>query len=213
MKKFATYASMATLMLAAGAASAAIQNVQGTVTYVQTANSTGNINGLINYVVSGTWDDANNDLNLTFSSDVDAWFPGADSVSQPTPNAEYTVDGVMTYVHGFSGGTVPNQTWVTDNDISTCVPTAGTDICSFVDAPSTFLVIPAFGVGGLGEMNLVATATTLNFDFQHNYDAQDAKFVATFDLAVSQVPVPAAAWLFGSALVGLAGVGRSRKVK
>lgn len=29
---------------------------------------------------------------------------------------------------------------------------------------------------------------------------------------VSEVPVPAAAWLFGSALVGLAGVGRKRKV-
>ena len=27
----------------------------------------------------------------------------------------------------------------------------------------------------------------------------------------SNVPVPAAAWLFGSALVGLAGVGRKRK--
>ena len=30
--------------------------------------------------------------------------------------------------------------------------------------------------------------------------------------AVSQVPVPAAAWLFGSALVALAGIGRNRKV-
>ena len=29
---------------------------------------------------------------------------------------------------------------------------------------------------------------------------------------VSEVPVPAAAWLFGSALVGLAGIGRKRKV-
>jgi hypothetical protein len=29
--------------------------------------------------------------------------------------------------------------------------------------------------------------------------------------APSAVPVPAAAWLFGSALVGLAGIGRKRK--
>ena len=32
------------------------------------------------------------------------------------------------------------------------------------------------------------------------------------DGTVSAVPVPAAAWLFGSALVGLAGIGRKRKV-
>jgi hypothetical protein len=37
--------------------------------------------------------------------------------------------------------------------------------------------------------------------------------VYVYELAqVNPVPVPAAAWLFGSALVGLAGVGRKRKI-
>ena len=39
-----------------------------------------------------------------------------------------------------------------------------------------------------------------------------AVYSFTVDSAVSEVPVPAAAWLFGSALLGLAGVGRKRKV-
>lgn len=36
--------------------------------------------------------------------------------------------------------------------------------------------------------------------------------VVLFTAVASEVPVPAAAWLFGSALVGLAGIGRKRKV-
>lgn len=34
----------------------------------------------------------------------------------------------------------------------------------------------------------------------------------TYSLAPSEVPVPAAAWLFGSAIVGLAGIGRKRQL-
>ena len=39
-----------------------------------------------------------------------------------------------------------------------------------------------------------------------------ATTTTVYGSAVSEVPVPAAAWLFGSALVGLAGLGRKRKM-
>lgn len=39
----------------------------------------------------------------------------------------------------------------------------------------------------------------------------DAAYAAYIDVQVQAVPVPAAAWLFGPALLGLAGVSRSRK--
>lgn len=35
---------------------------------------------------------------------------------------------------------------------------------------------------------------------------------APFDITLTAVPVPAAAWLFGSALVGLSGIGRKRNL-
>jgi hypothetical protein len=41
--------------------------------------------------------------------------------------------------------------------------------------------------------------------------AQDYVFVFKKGDGIAAVPVPAAAWLFGSALVGLAGIGRKRK--
>jgi len=36
-------------------------------------------------------------------------------------------------------------------------------------------------------------------------------FSANFDMTTSEVPVPAAVWLFGSGLIGLAGIARRRK--
>ena len=47
---------------------------------------------------------------------------------------------------------------------------------------------------------LTANTTTINYTVAGVLDAP------------AEVPVPAAAWLFGSALVGLAGVGRKRKI-
>ena len=61
---------------------------------------------------------------------------------------------------------------------------------TFVEGDVGALSVDLFTEGSAGE-----TALTLTVD----------------DLALSPVPVPAAAWLFGSALLGLAGVGRTRK--
>jgi hypothetical protein len=60
--------------------------------------------------------------------------------------------------------------------------------------------------GTLGNLIINADAGTWAFEIFGNDVAQGT---GSFEL-VAPVPVPAAAWLFGSALVGLAGVGRRR---
>ncbi|ARN75053.1 VPLPA-CTERM sorting domain-containing protein [Oceanicoccus sagamiensis] len=57
-----------------------------------------------------------------------------------------------------------------------------------------------------GTFSVGVTGSGLGVETTINYTAS-----GTYDVVPSAVPVPAAAWLFGSALVGLAGVGRRRK--
>lgn len=65
----------------------------------------------------------------------------------------------------------------------------------------------------MGVQNLAATSNiyVVSTDFDGNYESQRYNghpHAGTF--LVQEVPVPATAWLFGSALVGLAGMGRNR---
>jgi hypothetical protein len=43
------------------------------------------------------------------------------------------------------------------------------------------------------------------------FDGHTAAFQGTLTPQVSQVPIPAAAWLFGSGLLGLVGIARRKK--
>jgi hypothetical protein len=61
-----------------------------------------------------------------------------------------------------------------------------------------------FGVSHSGINSATVTGNTLTFD------GSDGSFTAS---RVSAVPVPAAAWLFGSALIGLAGIKRKGTAK
>jgi hypothetical protein len=83
---------------------------------------------------------------------------------------------------------------------------------------STLTVDGAGDITG-GSVSLRAATPTGTFgDLNLNYDSgswdfylgDGALLVSTGE--ISAVPVPAAAWLFGSALVGLVGVGRRRKL-
>lgn len=60
-----------------------------------------------------------------------------------------------------------------------------------VQGTPTGFVYSTTGTSGAGAVTLAATTT--------------------ITLEASEIPVPAAAWLFGSALIGLAGIGRKRK--
>ncbi|MEH6593274.1 MAG: VPLPA-CTERM sorting domain-containing protein [Halioglobus sp.] len=69
-------------------------------------------------------------------------------------------------------------------------------------------IVAKVPTGTAGTLNIDADAGTWAFVIFGNDIAQGTgSFVAP-----SAVPVPAAAWLFGSALVGLVGVGRRRKL-
>ena len=73
-----------------------------------------------------------------------------------------------------------------------------------LDGSPITITMPGFDTGfGLGEN---ATGSLVLFGF-----AAETYMGGDLTLEVAAVPVPAAAWLFGSAIVGLAGIGRKRK--
>jgi len=71
----------------------------------------------------------------------------------------------------------------------------------------------ALGEQALITFALVDFSSSSGFFLQHNDpDSQESVYLAsTLGISLSPIPVPAAVWLFGSALVGLVGFGR-RKV-
>ena len=71
-----------------------------------------------------------------------------------------------------------------------------------------------FGVRGCGAQCLINQGLQIR-DFNGgglDNSLNDYVFADTYDISVSAVPVPAAAWLFGTALVGLVGMARGRKI-
>ena len=73
-----------------------------------------------------------------------------------------------------------------------------------LDGSPIVIGMPGFDTGfGLGE-NAVGELNLFGF-------SADTYMGGTLTMEVAAVPVPAAAWLFGSAIVGLAGIGRKRK--
>jgi hypothetical protein len=101
-------------------------------------------------------------------------------------------------------------------DPATCpVGSAPVAITSIDAAAVTF----AGGAPTGGTLDITTFASTFGLFIPISFDLTAGTFLATSGLgnvsgtfgAVAAVPVPAAAWLFGSALLGLAGVGRKRK--
>ena len=82
------------------------------------------------------------------------------------------------------------------NDVNT-----GTSISFDLNAGDTFYVISSMGASS--KNGFVDGWNTMTMSFDDDSQLQ----------AVSQVPVPAAAWLFGSALLGLASIGRQRNMQ
>ena len=104
-------------------------------------------------------------------------------------------------------------------NITSCVtnsgpPGGGFNFCNQATAvnPNPFVIsnFTSYDLDGLHVSFDVVAPTTTNATYG------DFNTVVTYDLYAmappAEVPVPAAAWLFGSALVGLAGIGRKRKI-
>ena len=62
-------------------------------------------------------------------------------------------------------------------------------------------------IGSVASLSFDNSPTVSGLVYQQNDAFEDS---VTMNLAVGNVPVPAAAWLFGSALIGLAGIKRKR---
>ena len=149
--------------------------------------------------------------------------------------ASLLVDSTRFGRGGFAGGillvgsTTPDDTlWLTD-------PFSGTTPDDNMPALS-FLIDPAGDVSGVspnpfrlftatldrsfvGELDFAAVGGTLgslnlNGVLVHQVDADGLRTGTTYEVnpfTIEAVPIPAAAWLFGSALFGLAGFARRRK--
>ena len=74
-----------------------------------------------------------------------------------------------------------------------------------LDGSPITITMPGFGTDAANALTVgVGNSVLFGFD-------APTLMGGTLTLEVAAVPVPAAAWLFGSALVGLAGIGRNRK--
>ena len=103
-------------------------------------------------------------------------------------------------------------------DTAGCAPgTIATPITSISSAAVTFSPLAVLPTGGsmtaVGNLTTPITLTLpVIFDFDAGTWTADGGFFGTVGGTFAAIPVPAAAWLFGSALLGLAGVSRKRKV-
>ncbi len=130
-----------------------------------------------------------------------------------TLSTNYNLSGFLsgaTYIeHDVLNGTLTGSSYTYATGIqsaSDCVPWGflGQNICIVVRSPDLFLpdvnpIVFNFTSGG------VTTFTTTDTEVASQGDLQTTTYTLT-----SPVPVPAAAWLFGSGLLGLAGVARRR---
>ena len=210
MKKLATFASVAVLAAAAGQASAAVYALAGTnsggVSYAEiTVPGAG---------VTSNWDATSTTTPPSFigtHADTQVQFQGLDVVMYVTGGSyddttgqgywDYTVD-----LSGFGSGqhylTITNQTFTID--ASTGAGTLNGDGHCVGDFGGCLGLAPSFQ----GEFNASITpvGAGANTFSLIGSQAGDVNFAVTLE-----TPVPASAWLFGSALIGLAGVGRRRK--
>ena len=127
-------------------------------------------------------------------------------VGSQTVGAFDTMAFINTGQLNFVGGATNTVTSCTDIQSSwlgsVCGNTTVGDSAAFVIDPGTFTVA---NQGALVGFDVTDSRGTV---------AGNVTTVSSYTLtqaAPSEVPVPAAAWLFGSALVGLAGIGRKRK--
>lgn len=118
-----------------------------------------------------------------------------------------------------SGGTVNiGGTQVANNVVGNGYLVLGSETCTDLDASSACGAVIHDAAPGTGGINNDYTYSVFPPDFSTltmymEVNSATSQYLYKLEFAaVSEVPVPAAAWLFGSALVGLAGVGRKRKM-
>jgi hypothetical protein len=162
-----------------------------------TNNGTMEVYGLPGTITSwgqATFDDTAGVVTLTIANHTKTVIPGM--------GAAGTIIAETTYF-----GTLVGGTWTANGDtsgvISACGGAASAAICGPVGEA---IGVVTAGTGGTVFSVDVPSGVGAWADTQINGPA-----ILNNNHALAAVPVPAAAWLFGSALLGLAGVARKRK--
>ena len=124
---------------------------------------------------------------------------------------KYTVAGDLSLFEGTDAYSLDGASFVWEINADTSLPRSGPDTqtgcCSIVrDYPSLTSVV-TFSNRSNG-----ATDTTINPTSAMLQAVRSRYSVTNWSVSVSPVPVPAAVWLFGTALIGLVGMSRRRKV-
>lgn len=160
------------------------------------------INGAhFNGAGTASYDDTTNILSYSHSItfDMDHMFPLGPSVRyQGVPNypaiATWTQSGTMNLATGTGVNTASGCFDNPDNYLAFCVSGNNADgVPIALDYVTT---------------DSVASPASVNYGWESYPYGPDFGNITAMTMALTPVPVPAAAWLFGSALLGLAGIGR-----
>ncbi len=186
MKKLQTVLAASALAVVAAQASAATHTISGTGFLTAQPGTPAYINTVYTWEGEGTLvgDILNYDYTQTFTGGAgvtEVEFSGF--VDTTTGTGEQTV-GTCTFVSGF---------------VSLCL--AQFDALFGTTSP---FASDTFGFDGAGAFTWASSAVI-------DPGPGPADSFQSITATPNAVPVPAAAWLFGSALVGLAGIGRKRK--
>ena len=202
MKKVYSLLAVSALTLAATQASAAVYNITVEMT-TSTTTSLQNLSGSVTTLTPGTG-----------TMDTDTGMVSATGLvldSQQLMSGIIPITGIITVaVELDTANTSGTQTR------TACTNTSASPMtCN--GAVAVGQVIP---IAGLSNHTWLGGETTgAEIDYSVNASSPSplggtlfnvGTFTVTIGSEVSAVPVPAAAWLFGSALVGLAGIGRKR---
>ena len=189
MKAITTFASSALLLAAAGQASAAPVSVQGALTAISATSAYATVLTLTptSPGLTGTFDPVTGAFSFALDDyDTNVNVAGGTyiaDISVTDPTLAGTADGTDNVVAG--------------NSSFTCTDNAGGLVCGGASAPP--ISFTATFVDNAGVFTLTAINTGAN-----------ATNTSTYEF--SAVPLPAAAWLFGSGLLGLAGMARRKRL-
>lgn len=166
------------------------------------------------------------DDNLSHEIDVDIFYQGSISINDPMGGGLLTTNEGYVYNANCTGNAFEGScldfvdTGVTD----TYVATSADDFTPVLDRVIADGLLGEFvGMGNIGdeilEVGIFSFSNGFDVLFSDNFEFEgfDADFVlgiteVTIEYEYTPIPVPAAVWLFGSALVGLTGLSRNRHV-
>lgn len=156
--------------------------------------------GAFPLIGSAVYDDVAGTLVATYSYAVYIQSP-------PSATGDYTVTSTLSFTGTSGPGTFTTTAGTLTND--SCVN--GTAVCPAnlnLGVPRVLSATPISGGGGglfEQDFNVAGGTNTLTLKDFNGF------LTTAYTMDFTPVPVPAAAWLFGSALVGLAGAARRRR--